>query len=241
MEVDEEVDSKKLLDQKKRRSCKNSCGIWRSSRMCHRTFQAGSKKSCSSSFKILSKSGRISSLRAKECRRYLRMCRVCWTKRNNAKRMLANAMETWSGLKTRLQKGRFSSKNWNKGPRQLARQSRSWMKKSETLKQARKDETAERRSPTVAALIRRGGSSTSVAADPSSSRGVFFKDLRCCINPQPHQCIHREEEEEETKMRRSSGKEQLAARWVNMRHGRNSVFQLVLFLILLGFQRLGRQ
>ena len=50
MEVDEEVDSKKNWI-KGRKICKNSCEISRSSRICRRTFRAGSKKSGSMIYK----------------------------------------------------------------------------------------------------------------------------------------------------------------------------------------------
>ena len=76
-----------------------------------------------------------------------------------------------------------------------------------------------------------------MAADPSASRGVSSKDLKCCIKLQPPWCTHREEEKEETKMRRSKRKEQLVVNWGIPRQGTAILgFQLVLFLILLGFK-----
>ena len=140
MEVDEEVDSKKL-DQKKKELQKQLRDLEKLT-CTPQDIQSRLKEEC---FKRLSTRG-ISCLSTKGCRRNVTSCRVSRANRNSAKRMLATAMETWSGSETRVQRGRSSSKNWNNSPRGFTRQKRSWMKKSETCKEETIDETAVRRS-----------------------------------------------------------------------------------------------
>ena len=74
-----------------------TAAVWRSSRVCRSTFSAGSRKSGSSSFNILSNSGMISCLSTKECRRGLQSCRVCRTKKegreNNVYCVLVSSWE----------------------------------------------------------------------------------------------------------------------------------------------------
>ena len=75
MEVDEEVDSKKKLDQRK--SWFYNCQKSMSAQICRKLWRTRSKKSVSRSCKIASLDGMISCQRINRCRRDRKSCRVC--------------------------------------------------------------------------------------------------------------------------------------------------------------------
>ena len=116
-----------------------------------------------------------------KCRRDLESYRVYRTERSSAKRMLENATETCSGSQMKLKRKMLNSKNWDGSSKKYPWQKRSWMKKSESYKQEKKDGEVVHHRPTDAALTQPWSNSSSrrgsrgVAADPSSSRGASQK------------------------------------------------------------------
>ena len=62
MDVEEEIESRKKLDEQKKGSCRRSCEKLKNSRVCRKRFRKASKVTCSSNCKRWSKGGMIQSI-----------------------------------------------------------------------------------------------------------------------------------------------------------------------------------
>ena len=215
MEVDAEGESKKQLEERKKRLQRQVRDIQKFTDMDTLLLEGQKERWQQELQEIEQKRNDLLPEHQKMQKRSQKLHSLQDKKEEVSERTLACVTKKWKGSEVRSQKGRRTDKSWRRSRGSFGWQQMIWWKRSGSCKQEKTEEGAVHLSPMDAVSIQPWSSSSpweqfmqGSGHKPYNMR--LTEDLMSCIKPQPLRCTL--QEEEERKLRKSKNKGRPAAK-----------------------------